>query len=209
MSNQAWLVRPIPDEGKNRFEVFKSKNIVAIGWPGTGDLSGKSREEIKTLVSGQPYNYSGLVLGNAYATIDILVNRMQKGDYVLIPDGDDIYFAQIDSDYFFDASVQKGIEGYSHQRKIKNLTSSKLRSKLSKQLRSSLKVHRTTADLSKHYDEIKALAIGEEFSDYVEDISVSYNLRPDYTISFTVPSNISKTEAKRLSMYLESLYFNE
>ncbi len=209
MSKQAWLVRPFPDGETKRLDEFKAHNFVAIGWPNIGNLSGKSREDIKEILSGEPYNYSGLVLGNAYATIDILVNRMQKGDYLLIPDGDDIYFAVVDSGYIFDQMVDNDVDGYPHQRKVKNFTVSHLRSELSKQLRSSLKVHRSTADLSKHYDEIKALAEGGSFSTDCEDVEVSYNLRPNYTVTFSVPNDITKTEAKRLSMYLESLFYEE
>lgn len=209
MSRQAWLVRPYPDGSTKRLEEFKSGQFVAIGWPGIGDLTGKSREDLKEILSGDPYNYSGLILGNAYATIDILVNRMEVGDYLLIPDGDDIYFAVVDSNYLFDKAVDNDAAGYPHQRKIKNMTSSHLRSELSKALRSSLKVHRTTADLSKHYDEIKALAEGGAFSAPVNDVEVSYQLRPDYAVTLAVPANITKTEAKRLSMYIESLFFAE
>ena len=74
---------------------------------------------------------------------------------------------------------------------------------------SSLKVHRTTADLSKHYDEIKALADGGSYRTAIDNIEVSYPLRPGYDISFSVPKDISKSEAKRLSMYFESLYFKD
>lgn len=201
MSKQAWLLRPYPNEIKHLDE-FKANHFVAIGWPNTGNLSGKSREDIKSLLSGEPYNYNGLTLGNAYATVDIFVNRMKEGDYLLIPDGDDIYFAVVDSGYLFDPSVD-----YPHQRQVKNFTASHLRSELSKQLRSSLKVHRTTADLSKHYDEIKAIAEGRPFDSCAADVAVSYPLRPNYVVNFTIPQNITKTEAKRLSMYLESLFF--
>lgn len=209
MNKQAWLLRPYPDGETKRLDEFRAKGFIAIGWPGIGSLEGKSREDIKELLSGEPYNYSGLVLGNAYATIDILVNRMKKGDYLLIPDGDDIYFAVVDSGYVFDQSMDDDTNGYPHQRRVKNFTVSHLRSELSKQLRSSLKVHRTTADLSKHYDEIKAIADGGMFSAAVDDVDVSYKLRPDYTVSFKIPGDISKTEAKRLSMYFETLFFEE
>ncbi len=209
MSKQAWLLRPFPHGDTKRLDAFQANNFVAIGWPNIGDLSGKSREDIKELLSGEPYHYSGVVLGNAYATIDILVNRMQKGDYLLIPDGDEIYFAVVDSAYVFDQTVDNETEGYPHQRKVKSFTASHLRTELSKQLRSSLKVHRTTADLSKHYDEIKALADGGSFCADCEDVEVSYTLRPNYTVTFSVPDDITKTEAKRLSMYLASLYFQE
>lgn len=209
MSKQAWLVRPFPDGKTKKLDEFKARNFIAIGWPGIGSLQGKSREDIKVILSGAPYNCSGLELGNAYTTIDILVNRMNKGDYLLIPDGDDIYFAVIDSDYIYEKTLDIANAGYPHQRKVKNFTSSHLRSELTKALRSSLKVHRTTADLSKHYDEIKALADGNSFDSAVGDVEISYKLRPNYTISFKIPEDISRSEAKRLSMYFESLYYNE
>lgn len=209
MSN-AWLVRPFPHDTK-RLEEFKQNSIVAIGWPGIGDLTGKLREDIKSILSGSPYNLSGLKLGNAYATVDLFVNRMQIGDLILVPDGEDIYFCEIVSDYYIDKSLDNDNDGYPHQRKIKWLSDT-LRKDLSMALRSSLKVHRTTADLSKHYEEITALAHGHEYVGEQSEsntIEVTYPLRSDFSISFEIPTDISKSEAKRLSMYFESLYFNE
>ena len=40
MANKAWLVRPYPSN-INRINEFQTENIVAIGWPGIGDLTGK------------------------------------------------------------------------------------------------------------------------------------------------------------------------
>lgn len=204
-----WLVRPIP-HGTNRIREFRAQNIIAIGWPNIGTLTGLSREDLKSLLSGPPYNLSGLELGNAYATVDIFVNQMQKGDIVLVANGDDIYFAELTSDYQFNISVDP--QGYSHQRHVKWLSDTS-RKKLSKELRSSLKVHRTTANLSHHVDEIKALAAGTPVSNKITQpnvaISVSYPLRSDFSVEFKIPANITKTEAERLSIYLRSLYFTE
>jgi predicted Mrr-cat superfamily restriction endonuclease len=208
--NNAWLVRPYPHDNP-RLNEFQSKNIVAIGWPNIGDLSGKSREELKTILSGTPYYLNGLALGNAYATVDILVNSMQVGDFVLVADGADIYFGEITSDYIFDPAVDNDNYGYPHQRSIKWLSNTS-RKELSMPLRSSLKVHRTTANLTKHFEEIKALSHGEEFiseSATSTTLNVTYPLRADFSISFDIPNDISKSEAKRLSQYIESLYFNE
>lgn len=209
MSN-AWLVRPYPHNKEiKRVEDFKQNNLVAIGWPGIGDLTGKSREDIKRILAAKPYELSGLALGNAYATIDIFVNRMNSGDLVLVPDGADIFFAEISSDYFMDGKYDNEQMGYPHQRKVKWLKSV-AREDLSKQLRSSLKVHRTTADLSKHYDEIKALAYGLDYQakgTEVETVAVSYPLRKDFSVVFEIPVNITKDEAKRLARHLETLYY--
>lgn len=202
----AWLVRPYPHDIK-RVSEFKHDNIVAIGWAGIGDLTGKSREDIKAILSRDPYNLSGLQLGNAYATIDIFVNRMQVEDYVLVPDGEDIYFGRIIGDYYLEPSVDNSNDGYPHQRKVEWLSNS-ARKDLSMALRSSLKVHRTTADLSKHYDEIQSLANGNTYM-AISSINVSYPLRPDFDVIFSIPSDITKSEAKRLSLYFESLYYKD
>lgn len=206
MSKSAWLVRPFPHNIK-RLDMFKKADIIAIGWPGIGDLSQKSREGIKEILAGAPYQLKGLELGNAYATIDIFVNRMSIGDLVLIPDGDDIYFAEITSEYYLDAAADNADEGYPHQRTIKWLADTS-RKNLSMPLRSSLKVHRATANLSEHLNEIEALSRGEKYDEELtQAISVSYPLRPDFEISFQLPSDITKEEAQRLSDYLRTLYF--
>lgn len=210
MSKKAWLVRPLP-HGTKRLDEFMTKEIIALGWPGIGDLSQKSREDIKRILSGEPYHLQGLALGNAYATVDIFVNQMQVGDLVLTPDGNDIYFGEITGNYQLDLSVDNSNEGYSHQRKVKWLSNTS-RTNLSMSLRTSLKVHRTIADLSKNKDEIEILAHGGIYKEAtnnttVNTISVTYPLRADYNISFEVPVDITKDEAKRLSIYLETLYF--
>lgn len=86
----AWLIRPVP-HGIPRVTEFKEKGIIAVGWPCIGNLKGKSREDLKHLLSLPPYSLTGLALGNAYATIDIFVNQMEVGDLLLMPNGEDIY----------------------------------------------------------------------------------------------------------------------
>lgn len=209
--NNAWLIRPVP-HGKSRLFEFLNHGIIAVGWPCIGDLTGKSREELKEILSKPPYDYQGLTLGNAYATIDIFVNQMKNGDLLLMPNGDDIYFGEITSGYYCDPLVDNDNDGYPHQRKAKWLTNTS-RQTLSKELRYSLKVHRTTANLSHHFAEIDALShnrkVPSATSASTDTIDVSYPLRPDYTVTFRIPTDISAEEAKRLSMYFSSLYFTE
>lgn len=207
-TRHAWLVRPYPC-GERRIYEFRNKNIVAIGWYGIGSLFSKSREELKKVLSGEPYSLSGLALGNAYATVDIFVNQMDVGDLVLVPDGDDIYFAEIVSDYYFDATVDNESDGYPHQRRVKWLSDTS-RKELTMALRSSLKVHRTAANLSHHAEEIDALANGVEFvpkNKSGDEVQVTYPLRPEFSVSFSVPRDMTQDEAQRLSTYLASLYF--
>lgn len=207
----AWLVRPIP-HGKNRVSEFKEKQIVAVGWPCIGDLNSKSREDLKQLLSEPPYSLNGLALGNAYATIDIFVNQMQISDLVLMPNGDDIYFGEITSSYYIDSTVDSDDEGYPHQRMVKWISDTS-RKELSMDLRSSLKVHRTTANLSHHIKEIEALCYGLKIDETTlsQDtaINVFYPLRPDFNVNFKIPKDITSDEAQRLSAYFASLYFKK
>lgn len=209
-TKRAWLVRPRPHE-KYRMQEFKSQNLVAIGWPGIGDITGMSREDLKQTLAHSRYQLSGLALGNAYATVDILLNQMQKDDLVLVADGADIYIGKISGDYYFDHTVDSDVEGYPHQRPVTWLTSLS-RSDLSKELRYALKVHRTAANLSHHFEEINALAHGQSYvpSEHsTGSIAVSYPLRPNFNIQFDIPNDITRDEAQRLSSYFSSLYFTE
>jgi len=208
---KAWLVRPNP-HNKLRVEEFRNQNIVGVGWPGIGNLSGKPREQIKQILEGNPYNYTSLELGNAYATIDIIVNRMAKGDLVLVPNGEDIYFAKVEGDYKYDASKDSDAEGYPHQRLVKWLSGPLNRNQLPDILRKSLKAHRATADLSKHYEIIKLLANGIEISDVVlasenDFIEVEYPIRPGILAKVSIPKNINQNEALRFSDFVKTLYF--
>ena len=205
----AWLVRPFP-HGIKRVSEFRETGIAAIGWPRTGDFTNKTREELKLLLSKPPYLLEGLALGNAYATVDIFVNQMKEGDLVLMPDGDDIYFGEITSGYYFDSAFDSDDIGYSHQRKVKWLNNTS-RKELSKELRSSLKVHRTTANLSHHEQEIEALSTGKQApsSTILQQLEVSYPLRIDFNVTFHIPIDITADEAQRLSAYFASLYFKK
>lgn len=209
--SKAWLIRPFP-HGKNRINEFKSNNIVAVGWPLIGDLTGKSREDIKSILQGPPYNYSSLELGNAYATVDILVNQMSIGDLALIPNGDDIYFVKINSNYKYDQSKDTDDEGYPHQREVSFISGPIPRSQLPEALRKSLKVHRATADLSRHYDVIKSLSEGNSVTTTTpnnesEFIDVEYPIRPGVIVKLSIPNDITQNEALRLSDFVKTLFF--
>lgn len=205
--NNAWLLRPYPNN-LPQLNLFKQQNFIAIGWPCIGDLSGKSKEELKKIMSLPPYSYTSLKLGNAYAIIDIFVNQMNIGDYVLIPDGEDIYFAVIESKYYFDSDFDDSQIGCSHQRKIqwKNHI---YRNELPIELRNALRNRRTVGNLSPFYSIIAALANGEPIQDKKQSpfVDVSYPLRPDLSLSFQIPRDITNTEATRLADFIRTLYF--
>lgn len=164
---------------------------------------------VKNILQEEPYNLIGLQLGNAYPNLDIMVNQMQLEDLVLIPNGDDIYFGKINIISIYDKSKDSDVEGYPHQRKIIFLNGPISRSSLPNTLRTSLKVRRTIADLSKHYDIIKQLSEGVHFTELVEDnsrfIDVEYPIRPNLSVKISLPGDINQNEADRLGDFIKTI----
>lgn len=202
----AWMLRPRPHH-IYRMQEFQQQNMVAIGWVGTGDLTGMPRETLRQKLQRPPYQLQGMSLGGACAMIDAFVNQMQIGDLILMPDGEDIYFAEITGDYRYHAEADDDRIGCPHQRTVMWLERT-TRGKLPAGLRSALKAPRTVTNLTEYLADIEAFAHGNtEGNHSVQEVSVSYPLRPDYNISFAVPTDMTPTEAERLSIFVKSLYF--
>lgn len=103
MEKNYFLLRPKPNN-INRIKEFLEKNIIAVGWSDSGDLTGVDLKKIYLSVS--------------YRSLNIFINEMKIGDIVIIPNGEKIYFAKIISEYFYDNSLALE-EDYSNQRKVK------------------------------------------------------------------------------------------
>ena len=115
----AWIVRPYPN-GLYRTKDFLLQNIVAIGWPCIGDLTGKNtRDSIKHAVLSY-YSYSSpQSLGQSAGNLYRFKEEMKADDYVLVPDGNLVYIGIINSPYKYESSVDSEVEGYPHQRNVK------------------------------------------------------------------------------------------
>jgi predicted Mrr-cat superfamily restriction endonuclease len=132
-----------------------------------------------------------------------------KNDLVVVPYEDDIYFAQVISDYFFEPT--KVNDGYPHQRKVKWLKGPVSRSQLPDDLRNSLRAPMTAADLSRHINLIKNF-LNDDSSEAVQSspalMDISYPLRTDLNCTIKIPEDITKEEAERLGDFVKTLYFN-
>ena len=114
---KAWVVRPKP-HGIDRMEEFLSRNIVAIGWPCIGDLSDcTTREAIRERVS-RYYASSSRSLGQIVGNIFRFVRKMEQDDYVVVPDGANVYFGRVNSSYNYIPEVDNEEDGYPHQRNV-------------------------------------------------------------------------------------------
>lgn len=114
--SRAWVVRPYPHH-IYRMQEFLDENMIAIGWPGIGDLSDLiSREDFKEALR-DPDSVTG-ELGQATGNLFRFVREIERADYVLVPDGDDVYFGRVISDYRYVAEMDDDEHGCPHQRNV-------------------------------------------------------------------------------------------
>lgn len=100
--NRMWVVKA--GENGVKINTFKKNNFVAIGWE-FGDLTGKNKGDIKNLCDEQGF------AGNSSYQIDMFVNEMEFGDYILSydPSNEEYYIGKCISDYYY--SKQKDDSG--------------------------------------------------------------------------------------------------
>lgn len=153
MSEKAWLIRPKPG-GVIRIKEFLDEEIVAVGWPGIGDLKGIREYELKMRLKDlYPDNASAL------SALKMIVYRMEPGDYILAPQDKSIFFGRIVSDYFYQKEKDNSETGYPHQRKVEWYDLVLSREELPLELQKSTRVVRTAAELTKHRKVIDQLLI--------------------------------------------------
>ena len=115
-----WMVRA----GKNAILIddFKENNLVALGWD-LGDLSGKSKDEVKKIVDERyPHNnknQNAIVASQVYK----FASELNIGDYVLSynPSTRNYLLGEITSDYIYSDKISKNFEDddYSDVRNVK------------------------------------------------------------------------------------------
>jgi predicted Mrr-cat superfamily restriction endonuclease len=115
--NNAWVIRPNPHH-INRVKEFLKDDIVAIGWPKLGNLEKHSkRSEIKKLLRKQYPKTSNQSIGQKAGIIYRFRSEIEKGDYIVMPDGPIIYIGKIkDNKYGFKENLLQ--EGYPNHRNI-------------------------------------------------------------------------------------------
>ena len=211
---KSWLLRPKP-HNIPRMKEFLNQNIIAIGWPEITSFSGKSKKDIQNDLSHHPLNYQPQELGIATSTVNSFVNEMRIGDLVVLPHGNDIFFAKITSDYFY--APANVAEGFPHQRQVEWIKGPVRRNEIFEGLRKSLRAPRALADLSHHTDKISdfiesGIAIpttttttDETFQENL--VEFQYPIRLDTIATIRIPKDITQAEASRLSDFVKTLYF--
>lgn len=94
--------------------------FVAIGWPGIGDLTNVSKDEIRDRLE-KKYKYQGQQLATYLGAVNAFVNTMKKNDIVLISNHlDQVFVFQI-GDYRYIEKYDNDVDGMCHQREAELL----------------------------------------------------------------------------------------
>lgn len=221
-----WLVRPIME--KNSFvNQFRAHKMIAFDVRDTTKLSledfkaepeyeGMTHEELRELLSHAPYNFDSNRAGNWVPQIDAFINKMAIGDLVLVPSKSTIFFARITGDCCYKKEMARLFSSDNTQstmgfppryRRSVEWLGQVPRKELSEELRQVLKNHRVIGNLSKFYDEIDARSKGLAYEPKKEPIKVTFPLRPNFEVTYTVPSDMTVAEAEKLSAHFKTVFF--
>ncbi|EQF28929.1 hypothetical protein QEW_0399 [Clostridioides difficile CD160] len=205
---RAWLFRALPNN-IDRMKEFKANNLIGVGWDYVEDLSGKDINDIGEILNKRNYK-SPRSMSSDKSTLDIIANRMNIGDIVVVPHVDLVYIGEISTDYRYDETKATG-EGYPHQRGVNWIGEPLLRNNLTLDLRSSLKVPKTCADLTHRYKDIQ-IALGEVTEDKLDEkefIIVEYPIRPDVNVKIEIPKDLKKSESVRIGEFIKTIFFDD
>lgn len=216
----AWMVRPKPN-GENIIEEFIDQGFIAVGCPYLGRLKNKSSRDIQRLIEERPaykkkYNTTRK-MAMAVSPLNRFVNDMQLGDYVILPDGEDIYLARIAGDYEYFKELDNDDYGYPHQRRVDFQVHLK-RYHLDDDLRNSLRTTMSLANFTEHVDSIEGLieerrpkgpkekaSHSSDPNDYFE---ISYPVESGGLVAIKIPTDIKNQELDRLIDLISSLKKN-
>lgn len=205
---KAWLFRALPNN-IDRMKEFKANNLIGVGWDYVEDLSGKDINDIGEILNKRNYK-SPRSMSSDKSTLDIIANRMNIGDIVVVPHVDLVYIGEISTDYRYDETKATG-EGYPHQRGVNWIGEPLLRNNLTLDLRSSLKVPKTCADLTHRYKDIQ-IALGEVTEDKLDEkefITVEYPIRPNVNVKIEIPKDLKKSESVRIGEFIKTIFFDD
>ncbi len=212
--NEVWMLRAKP-HGNNRISEFLEDNIIAIGWPKIGNLSKLGKDEIrKKIISNGDYRNeydTTRKLSMAVSQVQRFVIEMNIGDYVIVPDFEDIYIGIITSNYMYVKNLDNDKDGYPHQRKVEFKLHLR-RDDLDQNLRDSLRATMTLANLSEHRNIVKDLVekadlIDENVKEVGEQdvFELKYPLEDGGSAYINIPRTINKDELENIINIISKL----
>lgn len=211
----AWMLRGKP-HGQDRVDQFLDDGFIAIGYPHLGDLSKKSADDIQHLLEeNKEYNKAYNTprkMAMAVSPLNRFVNDIELGDYIIVPDEEDIYLGIVTGDYDYIEELDNDIDGYPHQRKVDFKLHLK-RYHLDEDLRNSLRATMTLANLTEHIESVEKLipkADKLESKNTIESadeqyFEFSYPIDGDGIVSIKIPINIKNDDIDVVLDIIESM----
>jgi hypothetical protein len=197
-SNNCWLVR-----GAYTKPQGKEQNFLPCAFKPEISLMGKDSEEIFNALKAE--GLSGVNLSIAVGIAGFFVNGIQPEDIIIVANKlrpDVISLVQVVGGYSYD--VAKG----GHFREVRYLHEIP-RASLPKQFRDTvLRTPRLVARVNFDEAVIKSL-LDMSVLDKPTALAVKFPLRPDFSIDFTIPSDLTERESERLSSFIKTLFQKE
>lgn len=206
MPNKLYLFRPNPAKVP-RINEFLENNLVGAGWSKTGNLSNKSKDEIRELLISN-YHYIGNQIINPLSSLLLIKETIKEGDWLLVPDEECIHTAQVVGGYEFNKDAVEG--DFAHQRKVK-WGKELQREELPEAVRKSLRYIGTVANLSKHMYVMAPLLVDHVpilASKNNELMTADFEIRPGLTVPVVTPRDMSEKEATRLGEFIKLRIFD-
>lgn len=172
---------------EDKFNEFKDKGFVSIGWGPLGDLTELTREQIKERYMKR-YPNSTIHASRLVASYFVKLKEMNPGDVILIPYGVEYHFFEVEGNYFFDnderdIALQQRIKVKFIKKLDKNIFSSKMIK--------SIGVQPTLTYLGEYKDEIESVLLGGDRISLSKHKAFIYN-ESIGSISLTYSDNVSK-----------------
>ena len=194
VTNNYWLVRSpsytIPAVTES------SRSVLQCFFKPDYSLQSYSTSEISHALGSEGIN--GVNLSIATSIADLFVNCIKISDIVIVTNknsSDLVHIVQVCGEYVYD-----GV----HMRAVKYLHSIP-RTLLPKAFRDGvLRTPRLVAKII--FDEILQSILDKSVLNKPSALAVKFPLRPDFTIDFTIPSDLTKTEAERMSAFVITLF---
>lgn len=195
--NRCWLVRSNYSKQQG-----KAKSSLSCTFKPEYRLSGKNSDEISNALKSE--GLMGVNLSIAVSIADLFVNSIQLDDMLLVANKqtpDIISIVKVVGNYNFD--VEKAV----HFRDVVFLHEIP-RASLPKHFRDTvLRTPRIVAKVT--LDEVVKSLLDKSVLYKPAALAVKFPLRPDFSIDFTIPSNITKKETERFSDFVKTLFQQE
>lgn len=192
-------VRAFPNL-EDHYDDFIKYNVVALGWPDIGDLTGKSKEEIRDLlVKGYKFK-NNRALGLAVGFFMKLLS-MKKGDIIVVPHNNKtITFLEVTSTYVYDKTFIN--VHMAHQVKTKLLKTVSV-SDIPHSFKKSIDTMATLTSLRKYAELIEGILHEKESKKSGISTNTFISDNPSKKIIITISENVDRND---LDMFINSLY---